>query len=75
MVSPPIFDHERLDVYQPEPGKEMLLRIVAVLTKLVQWFDPDQHRVRESASGVAQPFEDEDDDEDEAARRASGALF
>jgi hypothetical protein len=26
-------------------------------------FDPDQYRVRENASSVAQSFEDEDDDE------------
>jgi hypothetical protein len=36
-----------------------------MLTKLIARFDPDQYRVRESASGVAQPFEDEDDDEHE----------
>ena len=46
-------------------GKEMLVRIVSMLTKLVERFDPDQYRVRESASGVTQPFEDEDDDEHE----------
>jgi hypothetical protein len=34
-------------------------------TKLVERFDPDQCRVRENASGVAQSFEDEDDDEHE----------
>jgi four helix bundle protein len=48
-----------------QPGKEMLVRVVAMLTKLIARFDPDQYRVRESASGVAQPFEDEDDDEHE----------
>ena len=36
-----------------------------MLTKLVVRFDPDQYRVRESASGLAAPFEDEDDDEHE----------
>ena len=49
-------------------GKEMLVRIVAMLTKLVERFDPDQYRVRENASGVAQSFEDEDDDEHEDER-------
>jgi hypothetical protein len=34
-----------------------------MLTKLVVRFDPDQYRVRESASGLAAQFEDEDDDE------------
>jgi hypothetical protein len=34
-------------------------------SKLVERFDPDQYRVRENASGVAQSFEDEDDDEHE----------
>ena len=43
----------------------MLVRIVAMLTKLVERFGPHQFRVRESASGVAQLFEDEDDDEHE----------
>ena len=42
-----------------QTGKEMLVRIVAMLTKLVERFDPDQYRVRENASGVAQSFEDE----------------
>ena len=37
----------------------------AMLTKLVVRFDPEQYRVRESASGLAAPFEDEDDDEHE----------
>ena len=40
-----------------QTGKEMLVRIVAMLTKLVERFDPDQCRVRENASGVAQSFE------------------
>jgi four helix bundle protein len=48
---------------QIQSGKEMLARIVAMLTKLVVRFDPEQYRVRESASGLAAPFEDEDDDE------------
>ena len=43
----------------------MLVRIVAMLTKLVMRFDPDQYRVREGVSGVAVAFEDEHDDEDE----------
>jgi hypothetical protein len=30
-----------------------------MLTKLVVRFDPDQYRVRESASGLAAPFDDE----------------
>ena len=34
-----------------QTGKEMLVRIVAMLTKLVERFDPDQYRVRENASG------------------------
>jgi hypothetical protein len=48
-----------------QTGKEMLVRIVAMLTKLLARFDPDQYRVRENASSVAQSFEDEDDDEHE----------
>jgi hypothetical protein len=42
-----------------EPGKEMLIRIVAMLTKLVERFDPYQYRVRENAPCVAEPFENE----------------
>jgi hypothetical protein len=37
----------------------MLVPIVAMLIKLVERFDPDQYRLRENASGVAQSFEDE----------------
>jgi four helix bundle protein len=48
-----------------QPGKEMLVRIVAMLTKLVERFDAYQNRVRDSAPGVTEPFEDEDDDEHE----------
>jgi hypothetical protein len=36
-----------------------------MLTKLVERFDPDQYRVRENASDLAAPFEDEDDDQHE----------
>jgi four helix bundle protein len=52
-----------------QPGKGMLIRIVAMLCKLVERFDPEQYRVRENASGVAQQFEDEDDDEHEDERK------
>ena len=44
-----------------QSGKEMLVRIVAMLTKPVVRFDPHQYRVRESASGLAAPFEDDDE--------------
>jgi hypothetical protein len=40
------------DLLSPERirfGKEMLVRIVAMLTKLVERFDPYQYRVREAA--------------------------
>ena len=47
-----------------QTGKEMLVRMVAILTKLVERFDPDQYRVRENASGVAQSFEHEDEHEE-----------
>ena len=50
-----------------QPGKEMLVRVVAMLTKLVERFDPYQNRVRASAQGLTDPLEDEDDDEHEAA--------
>jgi hypothetical protein len=47
-----------------QPGKELLERIVAMLSKLVERFDPDLYRVREGddALGDAEPV-DEDDDE------------
>ena len=48
-----------------QSGKEMLVRIVAMLTKLVERFDPDQYRVRENASTQGARFEDEHDDEHE----------
>ena len=48
-----------------QPGKEMLVRVVAMLTKLVERFDPYQCRVRESAQALTEPLEDEDDDEHE----------
>jgi hypothetical protein len=48
-----------------QSGKEMLIRIVAMLTKLVARFDPYQYRVRENSPSVAGPFEHEDDDEHE----------
>jgi hypothetical protein len=46
-----------------QSGKEMLIRFVAMLSKLVVRFDPEQYRMRESASGLATPFEDEDESE------------
>jgi hypothetical protein len=48
-----------------QPGKEMLVRIVPMLSKLVERFNPEQYRARENASGTTQRFEDEDDDEHE----------
>ena len=61
MVSPAHFDHEKLDVYQLglasldriQAGKERLVRIVAMLTKLLMRFDPEQYRVHESPAGLA----------------------
>jgi len=45
-----------------QSGKAMLVRIVAMLTKLLERFDPEQFRVRESP---LEPFEHEHDDEHE----------
>jgi hypothetical protein len=55
-----------------QAGKEMLVRMVAMLTKLLIRFDPEQYRVHESAAGLATPFEYEYEDEDDlvALRRA-----
>jgi hypothetical protein len=46
-----------------QAGKERLVRIVAMLTKLLMRFDPGQYRVRESAAGLDTPFEHEHDDD------------
>src|SRR6516164_913511 len=48
-----------------QAGKEMLLRIVAMLSKLVERFDPENYRVREDVAGASKKFEDEDEHEDE----------
>jgi four helix bundle protein len=48
-----------------QSGKAMLVRIVAMLTKLLERFDPEQFRVRESPSDPIVPFEHEHDDEHE----------
>ena len=40
-----------------EFGKAMSIRIVAMLTKLLERFDPEQFRVRESPSDPAVPLE------------------
>jgi hypothetical protein len=45
--------------------KAMLVRIVAMLTKLLERFDPEQFRVRKSLSDPVVPFEHEHDDEHE----------
>jgi hypothetical protein len=69
MVSPAKFDHEKLNGFasseRTQSGKEMLVRIVAMLTKVVEGFDLYQYRVRENAPSEAGPFEHEDDDEHE----------
>ena len=48
-------------------GKELLERIVAMLSKLVERFDPDLYRVREGedAPGDAEAIEDDDGYEDD----------
>ena len=48
-----------------QAGKERLVRIVAMLTKLLMRFDSEQYRVHERAAGLATPFEHEHDDEHE----------
>jgi len=74
MVAPPNFDREKLDVYRLE------LKFLAWVTQFPAFLETNctrqrnvdpyrgyahQTRVRESALGVAEPFEDEDDDEHE----------
>lgn len=46
-----------------EPGKEMLFRIVSMLSKLVARFDSKEYRVREPGLEAATPFEDDDEDD------------
>jgi four helix bundle protein len=55
-------------------GKDLLERIVAMLSKLVERFDPDLYRVREGEGtlGETKPIEDEDDDEYEDEDDKSG---
>jgi hypothetical protein len=48
-----------------QAGKERLVRIVAMLTKLLMRFDPEQYRVHESAASLATPFEHEHEHDDE----------
>src|SRR5262245_52930765 len=51
-----------------EQGREaMLVRTVAMLTKLLERFDPEQFRVRESPSDPVLPFEHEYHGEHDAA--------
>ena len=60
------FDGEKdFFLQQIEPGKAMLLRTVAMLTKLLERFDPEQFQVRESPSDPVLPFKHEHDDEHE----------
>ena len=60
-MGPSQFDHEKLEglvvLQRIEPGKAMLVRVVAMLTKLLERFDPEQFRVRESPSDSVLPFE------------------
>lgn len=57
-------------VERVQSGKEMLVRIVSMLSKLVDRFDPEQFRLREDeAAGQGQPAEGEDDDEDEDEKK------
>jgi hypothetical protein len=68
-LGPSQFDHEKLEGFavlqRIEPGKAMLVRVVAMLTKLLERFDPEQLRVRESPSDSVLPFEHEHDHEHE----------
>jgi hypothetical protein len=49
-----------------QAGKELFVRVVAMLSKLLMRFDPEQYRVYESAAGLPDtPFEHEHDDEHE----------
>ena len=45
-----------------QSGKAMLLRIVAMLTKLLERFDPEQFRVRESPSDPVLSFTEHEHD-------------
>jgi four helix bundle protein len=55
-----------------QSGKELLERIVSMLSKLVERFDPDLYRVREGENtlGEAETIEDEDEDENGGAGRS-----
>ena len=44
----PLFDYEKVSVERIQPGKEMLARVVAILTRLIDRFDTDDTRNRGS---------------------------
>ena len=46
------------------PGKEMLVRIVSMLSKLVDRFDSNDYRIEESGSEYSDEQENQDKDED-----------
>jgi hypothetical protein len=48
----------------------MLIRVVAILAKLLMRFDPEQYRVHESPADLAAPFEHEQDDEHEDGQQS-----
>ena len=49
-------------LFHEQAGKERLVRIVAMLTKLLMRFDPEQYRVHKGAASLcATPFEHEHD--------------
>jgi len=51
---------ERVETLRNRTG---LARIAAMLCRRVVRFDPDQYRLREGVSGLAAPFEHEDEHE------------
>jgi hypothetical protein len=81
MELPSHFDHEKLDVYQLElkflawvtqfladlcgPSLAQSRELRDMLTKLLERFDPEQFRVRESPSDPVVPFEHDDEHEDD----------
>jgi hypothetical protein len=73
-MGPSQFDHEELEGFvvlqRIEPGKAMLVRVVAMLTNLLERFDPEQFRVRESPSDSVLPFEHAHDDEHDVSAEA-----
>ena len=63
MISPALFDHEKLDVYQLE--LKFLTWVTEFLADLSRLSATETRELRQQLSGVSQKFEDDDEHEDD----------